>query len=188
MGEVSQLFRRAPLSAERKLKIGAASKAAHARKRDRLLQTIADTGCIKCAKCKQDKPLHEYPKDNRRVTGLRARCHTCTKEYYAKKSNEYYHNNKDKIVPKRFWYYKKSTHGVTKEQYLAFLEAQHGTCAICKKPPAAEPLVIDHNHANGEFRGLLCRNCNTGLGLLGDSALVLRNATEYLLERGSYGA
>lgn len=51
-------------------------------------------------------------------------------------------------------------------------------CEICKKENPK--LVVDHDHDTGEFRGMLCTSCNTGLGKLGDSAERLIMALEYL--------
>jgi hypothetical protein len=51
----------------------------------------------------------------------------------------------------------------------------------CKRE---EPLACDHDHQTGNFRGWLCKNCNTGLGLLGDDAPGLRRMLAYL-ERSS---
>ena len=48
----------------------------------------------------------------------------------------------------------------------------------------AVPLACDHDHQTGEYRGWLCKNCNTGLGLLGDDAEGLRRMLAYL-ERSS---
>jgi hypothetical protein len=42
------------------------------------------------------------------------------------------------------------------------------------------PLACDHDHQTGEFRGWLCKNCNTGLGLLGDSIAGVRSMLAYL--------
>jgi hypothetical protein len=46
-------------------------------------------------------------------------------------------------------------------------------------------LAVDHNHDTKQIRGLLCRNCNAGLGLLRERADVLQNAITYLQETGT---
>ncbi len=64
-------------------------------------------------------------------------------------------------------------------------------CAICKRKPSNKPLSIDHNHAccpGGKtcgkcIRGLLCRRCNTVLGLVNDDASILLSALKYLEEK-----
>lgn len=54
-------------------------------------------------------------------------------------------------------------------------------CPICSQPPTdTNPLVMDHNHANNKFRGVICSNCNRGLGLFRDRAETCRNAAKYL--------
>jgi hypothetical protein len=50
----------------------------------------------------------------------------------------------------------------------------------CMNCGNAAPLACDHDHQTGEFRGWLCKNCNTGLGLLGDDAAGLRRMLAYL--------
>lgn len=57
-------------------------------------------------------------------------------------------------------------------------DKQGGVCAICAQP--GKSLCVDHNHTTGEVRGLLCSNCNTGLGLFGDNVQHLTQAIEYL--------
>lgn len=70
---------------------------------------------------------------------------------------------------------------MSKEQYNALVLAQNGVCAICKKPCAlGRKLAVDHNHRTGKNRGLLCFNCNTGLGKFGDCQATLQRAMEYL--------
>lgn len=78
--------------------------------------------------------------------------------------------------------------GITVEQFAAMAAEQKNACAICGVVPTSiADLRIDHNHATGEVRGLLCGTCNTGLGLMRDSPDVLDAALAYLEERGCYG-
>lgn len=77
---------------------------------------------------------------------------------------------------------------MSKATFVAMYEEQGKRCAICKvKPEHPAGLLIDHNHATGKVRGLLCSGCNTGLGHLKDSPDVLEAAMQYLEERGCYG-
>jgi hypothetical protein len=66
--------------------------------------------------------------------------------------------------------------------YQAQLAKQGGGCAICGKPPkpGGRRLNIDHAHATGEVRGLLCARCNRGLGWFADSPHLLFAAAAYL--------
>ena len=54
-------------------------------------------------------------------------------------------------------------------------------CHCCKK--TTDKLCLDHDHNSGEFRGWLCNDCNTGLGLLGDTKESLQRALQYLTEK-----
>ena len=69
-------------------------------------------------------------------------------------------------------------YGLVRETWAALLVAQAGRCAICVTP-MCEPCV-DHCHDTGRVRGLLCRSCNLGIGLLGDDAERLAAAADYL--------
>lgn len=55
---------------------------------------------------------------------------------------------------------------------------QGGCCAICREP--GDLLCVDHDHTTGDVRGLLCHECNVGIGKLGDNAERLRVAADYL--------
>lgn len=67
------------------------------------------------------------------------------------------------------------------EQFERLLIAQEGVCAICLKPCiTGEMLSVDHCHLTGKVRGLLCRKCNSAIGLLSDSPEMLRKALLYL--------
>lgn len=69
-------------------------------------------------------------------------------------------------------------YGMAPEQYDALLLRQEGRCAICGGMPAT--FHVDHDHATGEVRALLCPECNKGLGHFRDNAALLRSAAEYL--------
>lgn len=73
-------------------------------------------------------------------------------------------------------------YGLTLEQLDALLARP---CAICKEPavdPSGRTKVpfIDHCHASGIVRDVLCRNCNSAIGLLGDDPKTIRRAAAYV--------
>lgn len=73
-------------------------------------------------------------------------------------------------------------YGLTPEQYAALFAGQGGLCAICRdaERSGAGRLVVDHDHTTGAVRGLLCRQCNAGIGMLQDSTETLAAAMAYL--------
>jgi len=77
-------------------------------------------------------------------------------------------------------------YNTNEESILKLLKSQKNKCCICWKD-IAEKFVVDHNHSTHEIRGLLCVNCNSGLGKFGDRIDLLSKAIVFLYERGSYG-
>jgi hypothetical protein len=73
----------------------------------------------------------------------------------------------------------KQNYGLTVEDYNARLVAQGGVCAICGKTEKGY-LRVDHDHATGRVRGLLCNYCNAALGQVQDNIAVLENMIAYL--------
>jgi hypothetical protein len=74
-------------------------------------------------------------------------------------------------------------YGLTMSKYETMLEAQGGTCAICRDPKRTGSfgfLDVDHCHATGKVRGLLCVRCNQAIGSLGDTIEGLERAIAYL--------
>lgn len=58
---------------------------------------------------------------------------------------------------------------------------QNGACAICGGVNKdGRKLFVDHDHATGQVRGLLCNLCNRGIGNMRDSIKLLRAAADYL--------
>lgn len=71
--------------------------------------------------------------------------------------------------------------GIDKE-YLLGLYLNDPKCSICgeKQEDLPRMLCVDHCHESGKFRGLLCDNCNTAIGLMKDDVDSLKKAIEYL--------
>jgi hypothetical protein len=85
--------------------------------------------------------------------------------------------------------YLKRNYGIGFDKYLSLLEDQKKLCKICNGPGFTMKdthnlkLVVDHDHETGKIRGLLCHNCNRGLGLFKDSTKSLQKAVEYLYKQ-----
>lgn len=75
-------------------------------------------------------------------------------------------------------------YGITLEDYNRMSVAQNGVCKICGKIEKHQnkSLSVDHCHDTGIIRGLLCADCNTGIGFLGESVDVLEAAIKYIQE------
>ena len=71
-------------------------------------------------------------------------------------------------------------YGITVAEYDSLAEFQQHKCAICYQRTTKD-LHVDHDHHTGSVRGLLCGNCNRGLGLLEDDTYRLVTAKEYLI-------
>jgi hypothetical protein len=90
---------------------------------------------------------------------------------------------KQKLHPKRAEWALRSRlakYGITKEDYDSLLSVVPG-CGVCGALPRKPyELHVDHDHRTGRIRGLLCINCNVGLGNLNDNPARLQAAIEYL--------
>ena len=114
------------------------------------------------------------------------------KDWPIEKKKEYRRRYRDKHLhnPQEIHRYNLTVrHGMSVETYNDLFEQQNGVCAICGQPETAKStskrggikrLGVDHNHATGGNRGLLCVKCNSGMGKLNDSISLLRAAIAYL--------
>ena len=73
----------------------------------------------------------------------------------------------------------KYCYGMSLMDYDVLFRRQRGVCAICKRR-SARTLCVDHCHATGKVRGLLCSKCNLGIGQLEDNPILVRAASAYL--------
>lgn len=79
--------------------------------------------------------------------------------------------------------------GISLVDYNRLCDEAGFQCQICRRPEGVGTkkswrLAVDHDHKSGKVRGLLCGECNTGLGKFKDSLGLLRAAAQYLLDRG----
>jgi hypothetical protein len=125
----------------------------------------------RCTKCGEDKPLDNFHKERRSSDGVTARCKPCTSDY-----GKAWRQTKGNV------YHRTQRYGITPEEYTEMLEEQLHKCACCRSsnPNRKAGFVIDHDHSTGQVRGLLCHNCNIGIGQLGDSLSGLMQAVDYL--------
>lgn len=73
------------------------------------------------------------------------------------------------------------TYGITAQEYQAIYEFQDSRCYICRFATGRyKRLAVDHCHATGVVRGLLCKFCNRLLGVARDSVEFFERAAEYL--------
>lgn len=150
------------------------------RRRSRYCNSCHNKTEKQCVDCKTIKPIEKFNWNyGRNKTTLRdAICGACrarrTREWNAKyKETKVLHRN---LV---------ATFGITLEDFNAMLVLQNGVCAICGNPPQNTNgrnwrLNVDHCHACGEVRMLLCSTCNNGLGCFKDNPELLLKAIGYL--------
>lgn len=142
----------------------------------------------KCSKCEIIKPIDNFHKSNTQIDGHHTYCKDCQKEY----KKEYYSRPGVKIkfsksCKKTFI---KRVYSLSIDEFKILLEKQNNVCKICKQPEKGidrrskliKQLSTDHCHKTGKVRGLLCRNCNQGLGHFKDSIKFLIEAAKYLHE------
>ena len=71
-------------------------------------------------------------------------------------------------------------YGLSLSAHEAMYAAQRGLCKICQTPGDRWKLHVDHCHATGNVRGMLCKRCNTLCGYLEKSAGILQRTVDYL--------
>lgn len=87
---------------------------------------------------------------------------------------EYYKRHKEQDKEKKLM----SAYGLSIEEYRSMLSLQEDKCAVCGV--IMEKPHVDHCHKTDLVRGLLCRDCNIGIGMFRDNPVVLLRAATYL--------
>lgn len=142
-----------------------------------------------CTMCGESKPLSVFRTRGGTQNHLhKSRCNSCLRIEHRRWADK----NPDKIreyKKKYSWTLAKrcARRGISPGKLVAALEHQKYCCAICLIKISIANSAIDHNHDTGDFRGVLCTQCNLALGMFKDSPNVLRSALSYLEVMGNYG-
>jgi len=150
----------------------------------------------KCVRCNNVKSFNEFNKAKNNKDGYYSYCRDCgsnaarswkalNRKQYKKQQQKWAKNNKEKVNNIANNYYQKKLkfqqYGITKDQYDSLLKSQSNGCKICgNNNENNRALAIDHCHKTGKIRGLLCGNCNRGLGQFKDNKELLSKAIKYL--------
>lgn len=163
-----------------------------------------------CRRCQVWKDFSEFGKSKVGVAGIKANCRTCeneiARERYANGETRVRRKEQKRLYDKARYERRKAegaqlggdpakartrmlrrNYGLTPEAYDAMVEAQGNQCLICCVPGEEvrnNRLVVDHCHATGVVRGLLCPKCNLLLGHADDTIERLEQAIFYLRDRG----
>ena len=150
----------------------------------------------RCNVCLETKELNCFYKDISRPLQKSYTCKKCknekTKKYQSSLNPEvilerdlldnkarrkrYYQKYKETSIRE---YAYKTRYGISIQKYNELFEKQKGLCLICQTK-GYRRLVVDHCHTTNKVRGLLCDNCNRGLGSFKDNIFSLKNAIKYL--------
>ncbi len=129
----------------------------------------------RCPICGELKERSKFYKWASRQDGLTAYCKICMDQKttkWGKDNHDYTKKLSRKIV-------RKLKFNISEEQYMNILVNQDYVCAICKNK-IGEEAAVDHCHNTDKIRGLLCRNCNLGLGGFKDNIETIKKAIFYV--------
>lgn len=131
-------------------------------------EVIVQDGHKWCPDCGVVKPLDQFPRTSASRTGRATYCLPC-------------HNARGRLSREKVGgartYHLTRRYGISAKEADVMLAEQGGLCAICKSAPAVH---VDHDHATGAVRALLCFNCNGGLGQFKDDPETLHAAAFYV--------
>lgn len=148
----------------------------------------------KCSKCHKSLPLSDFTKTKKQCKQCRSeialswyreksKCPDFRKQKAKEKMDKYW-ANRDSINDRRYKKRLERDYGITYEDFQRMFELQPGCCRICGIEitwrGGKKSAHVDHCHKTGAARGLLCFNCNSGLGQFKDSPELLAKAVEYL--------
>ena len=126
-------------------------------------------GCKWCPDCNTVKPLARFARRKSAASGYHSYCLPCHSSRGEESRQRLYGGSREYHLRRRY--------GIGQAEFDEMLAAQGGRCAICGE---SDPQHVDHDHRTGWVRGILCFNCNGGLGQFKDDPKLLAGAITYL--------
>ena len=130
---------------------------------------------LACKKCNLAARAAKYRANPRPAIERALQWQQDNPERYRAKLQEYADSGKKKVSDRKS--HLKRNYGLTLEAFDALLASQGGGCAICGRTDADN---VDHDHATGRVRGILCFPCNVAIGLLHDDEERALSAAAYI--------
>ena len=133
----------------------------------------------KCIKCGVEKPLNLFRKKLDGKYGVGAQCKSCINAAQTRPKKPKRTKEETKNLYKSRAFFKK--YGIHRSDFDLLRAKQDNKCAICKgNLENNKKSHMDHCHASGKLRGVLCTKCNVGLGMFQDNMENLKSAVKYL--------
>jgi hypothetical protein len=126
----------------------------------------------------QERASWERNKEKRKASGRKYR--QANREYYAQKQREWVAKNPEKAATQKRTTHLKRKYGISIADYDAMFDSQGGRCAVCSASGERYAMCVDHDHASGVVRSLLCDGCNKGIGMFAESPERMRWAADYI--------
>lgn len=164
----------------------------------------------RCRICGEDKDINEFRKAERGKPGTL--CKPCAaerlrnwrrgnpewraREAARRKADTAYQERRKNYNRDRYYgieertrdLYLRRQFGITLGQYRDLEAQQGGGCAICgEKCKSGRDLAVDHDHATGAIRGLLCMNCNRAIGWFQEDPELMEKAAQYVRDNLASG-
>lgn len=137
---------------------------------------------MECTRCRTDKPDDSFAVDVRYKRGRKNWCKECSAGYHKEWSGKKKPEERRSL---RRRYNRQHNFGIDEAALSRQIAEQGGMCAVCRKSVVTPRIShIDHCHATGRIRGVLCRKCNIGLGWFYDDHESLLRASGYVKNGG----
>lgn len=175
---------------DRTLQLFTCSKCGQPKQSDEMARTDQrSTGLSSwCRVCKNAVNRQWYERNKERSAAVSRAYYQANKEARRLSSKLYQQANSERLSTAARTGHLRRRFGLTSADYQKLWEQQQGVCGICHFPETdvdrqsgkVRLLAVDHDHKTGLVRGLLCRRCNTALGLFEDDPERLNSCIEYL--------
>ena len=141
---------------------------------------LVDDKGRECTACGTYKLWSKFHRNKNGYYGYGPRCIACR----SAELRTYTKKNKKHVRRSRYNSRIKREYGIDIDDHDKLREHNDSKCWICSGGTSKNFLAVDHNHKNGNVRGLLCARCNTALARMMDKVENMERAVEYMHDDG----